>query len=322
MLVMPLWLTEADVRAVLSLHDLVGAMETALDAFSAGSIVQPVRTAIELRPRAFFALMPAFDHERSVLGAKLVSVIPENAARALPTHLASISLFDPETGELLAIIDGRYITELRTAAVSAISVKLLARPDAEVLAILGSGVQARSHLEAFRMVRPFREVRAWSPTASHLQQFAAEFGITASRTAEDAVRGAGVVLLATNRITPAIDSAWVSMGAHVVAIGACRPTHCEADPALVARSRLFVDSRAAALQESGDILHPIRDGLIGAGHIHAELGDVIGGRAPGRMNPREVTLFKSLGLAIEDVASAALAYRRARDCGRGVALPL
>ena len=319
---MPLWLTEADVRAVLMLQDLIPAMETALDAFSAGSIVQPVRTAIELRPRAFFALMPAYDRERSVLGAKLVSVIPENACRGLPTHLASISLFDAGTGELLAILDGRYITELRTAAVSAISVKLLARPNADVLAILGSGVQARSHLEAFRLVRRFREVRAWSPTADHLQRFAAECGVHAARTAEEAVRDADVVLLATNMITPAIDSAWVSMGAHVVAIGACRPTHCEADPALVARSRLFVDSRDAALQESGDILYPIRDGLINTDHIHAELGDVIGGRAPGRTDPREVTLFKSLGLAIEDVASAALAYRRARDCRRGVELPL
>ena len=318
---MPLWLTEADVRAVLALPDLIPAMESALDAFSAGCIAQPVRTAIELRPRAFFALMPAYDRVRSVLGAKLVSVIPENASRALPTHLAAISLFDPETGELLAVIDGRYITELRTAAVSAASVKLLARPDAEVLAILGSGVQARSHLEAFRLVRRFREVRAWSPTPEHLERFAAECGVHAARSAEDAVRGAHVVLLATNMISPAIDCSWVSAGAHVVAVGACRPTHCEVDPALVARARLFVDSRAAALQESGDIVQPIRNGLIGAGHIHAELGDVIGGRAPGRVHAREVTLFKSLGLAIEDVASAALAYRRALDAGRGLELP-
>jgi ornithine cyclodeaminase len=286
-------------------------METALAAFSSGAVDQPVRTAIELRPRAFFGLMPAYDPTNGVLGAKLVTVVPENGARGLPTHLASISLLDPETGELLAVMDGRYITEVRTAAVSAISVKLLARPDAGVLAILGSGVQARSHIEAFRLACPFREVHAWSPTAEHLRVFAEEWGVNAAASAQEAVRGADVILIATNMVTPAIDNAWVSDGAHVIALGACRPSQREIDSALVARSRLFVDSRAAALQESGDIVHPIAEGRFTADHIRGELGAVIAGRVAGRTSASEVTLFKSLGLAIEDVTAAGLVYRRA-----------
>lgn len=319
---MALWLSEADVRAVLSPAELIPVMESALAAFSAGRLDQPVRTVLELRPHAFFALMPAYDRERAVLGAKLVSVIPGNAARCLPTHLAAISLFDPETGELLAVLDGRYITEVRTAAASAVSVKLLSRPDAAVLAILGSGVQARSHVQALRGVRNFREVRAWSPTPEHLHRFAAECGLRAVASAEEAVRGADVVVLATNMVTPAIDCAWVSKGAHVISIGACRHSQREIDPDLVARARLIVDSRAAALEESGDVVQGIREGRFTSDHVGTELGDVVSGCVPGRTDEREITLFKSLGIAIEDVAAAALAYHRARETGRGLEVHL
>jgi ornithine cyclodeaminase/alanine dehydrogenase-like protein (mu-crystallin family) len=309
---MPLWLSEADVRASLSIPELVGVMESALAAFSARDVVQPVRTAIELREREFFALMPAYDPGHDLLGAKLVSVVPRNAEKGLHTHLAAISLFDPDTGELLAVMDGRWITEVRTAAASAVSVKYLAREDAAVLAILGSGVQARSHVQALPQVRVFREVRAWSPTAEHLRQFAAETGATASASAADAVRGADVVVLATSAVAPAIESAWVSPGTHVIAMGACRPTQCEIDPALVARARLVVDSKEAALKESGDVIP------FGADHVKAELGDVVAGRAAGRTSAEEVTLYKSLGLAIEDVAAAGMVYRSAKAAGRGV----
>lgn len=319
---MALWLSEADVRCVLSPAELVPAMESALAAFSAGRLDQPVRTVLELRPHAFFALMPAYDRERAVLGAKLVSVVPENTARSLPTHLAAISLFDPKTGELLAVMDGRYITEVRTAAASAVSVKLLARPDAAVLAVLGSGVQARSHVEAIRGVRKFREVRAWSPTAEHLHRFAAECGLRAAASAEEAVCGADVVVLATNMVTPAIDCAWVSEGAHVISIGACRHSQREIDPELVACARLIVDSRAAALEESGDVVLGIREGSFTSDHVRAELGEVVSGCVPGRTDEREITLFKSLGIAIEDVAAAALAYQRAREMGRGLEVHL
>ena len=169
---MPVWLNETDVRAVLRPVELIDAMEDALSAFSAGQVDQPVRTAMEIGERSFFALMPARYPGESILGAKLVTVVPSNAARGLHTHLAVISLFDPETGELLAVMDGRYITEIRTAAASAVSVRHLARKDAAVLAILGTGVQARSHRELLPRVQGFREIRVWSPTREHVERFA------------------------------------------------------------------------------------------------------------------------------------------------------
>jgi ornithine cyclodeaminase/alanine dehydrogenase-like protein (mu-crystallin family) len=315
---MPLWLNEADIRAALSIPDLIDVMESALAAFSAGQVQQPVRTVIELRDREFFAVMPGYAGTRNILGAKLVTVVPSNAGRALHTHLAAIALFDSTTGELLAIADGRYVTEARTAAVSAVSVRHLARADASVLAIVGSGVQARSHLEALRLVRDFREVRAWSPTREHLERFAAETGARAARTAEEAVRGADVVLLATSAVTPVIEDRWVSAGTHVIAIGACRPSQREIDPALVARARLVVDSSEAALRESGDVVQGIAEGRFTGEHARLELGAVVAGREQGRRSAQEVTIFKSLGLAIEDLMAADRAYRRALEQGRGL----
>jgi alanine dehydrogenase len=315
---MALWLTERDVRAVLSPIELIDVMERALTDFSAGRVAQPVRTAIEAAERSFFAVMPALYRAEGVMGAKLVTVFPGNAARGKHTHLAVIALFDPDDGELLAVLDGRYITEARTAAASAVSVRHLAREDAGVLAILGSGVQAASHFEALRTVRRFGETRVWSPTAAHRERFAAEReGVRDAASGEEAVRGADVVVVATSSVTPAIESAWVKDGAHVIAIGACRPSQREVDPALVARSTLVVDSRAAALVESGDVVQAIAEGRFGAEHVRAELGEIAGGSKAGRTSAREVTLFKSLGLAVEDVVAAAVAYRRACEKGLG-----
>ena len=308
---MAVWLTEQDVRAVLSPLELIGAMEAALTDFSAGRVLQPVRTALEIGERSFFAVMPALYRAGGALGAKLVTVVPANAGRGLHTHQAAIALFDPETGELAAILDGRYITEARTAAASAVSAKHLARPESSTLAILGSGVQAASHYEALRSVLPLGEIRVWSPTREHRERFAeARAETRAAGSAEEAVRGADVVVVATSSVTPAIASEWVADGSHVIAIGACRPSQREIDPALVARSALFVDSRAAALQESGDVMP------FGPDHIRGEVGEVAGGSAAGRRSAEEVTLFKSLGLAVEDVAAAGLAFRRA--CAQGL----
>lgn len=313
---MAVWLSEQDVRAVLSPIELIDAMERALEDLSAGRVAQPVRTAIETGDRSFFAVMPALYRAGGAMGAKLVTIVPQNAERGMHTHQASILLFDPETGEFLAVIDGRYITEVRTAAASAVSVRHLARADASALAILGSGVQAASHVEALRAERPFRTVRVWGPTRAHRERFAsAHEGVVAAESAREAVDGAEVVVVATSSVTPAIESGWVKDGAHVIAIGACRPSQREVDPALVRRAALFVDSRAAALQESGDVIP------FGAEHIRAELGEVVAGTRPGRTSDGEVTLFKSLGQAVEDVAAAALAYRRAREKGIGLKLP-
>jgi ornithine cyclodeaminase/alanine dehydrogenase-like protein (mu-crystallin family) len=200
---MHLWLSESDVQASLGMDDLIPAMEKALAAFSEGRVKQPVRTVIAQGRTSFFGVMPAYDPDGDMMGAKLVTVVPDNPSRGLPSHHAAIALFDPATGKLLAIADGRYITEARTAAVSAVSVYNLARKDARVLAILGSGVQARSHLDALPRVRDFQEIRVWSPNAERLHRFVESTGgrATAAANAEAAVRGADVVVLATSSPT-------------------------------------------------------------------------------------------------------------------------
>lgn len=326
---MPLLLSEEDVRIVLSMDDLIAAMRPALEQFSARKVAQPLRTVLEIGlQKAVFGVMPALIAEPSAVGAKLVTVFPSNAGAGIPTHLATILLFDSMTGELMAIMDGRYITEARTAAVSAIATELLAREDAAVLAIIGSGVQARSHVDAIGRVRDVRTVRAWSPNAEHLDAFVRE---TQPRTdaevmrctsVQHAVEGADIVVLATSSREPVLQSAWVADGTHVCAVGACRPDHREMDTALVARARVFVDSTEGALAEAGDLLLPMREGVFGQSHIAGEIGDVVRGSVRGRLTAGDVTLFKSLGMAVEDVAAAHLAYEKAaeRGLGRGFVL--
>jgi len=324
---MPIFLSESDVRAMLPMADLIEAMSKALAEYSAGRVVQPVRTVLEVgADRAFFGVMPAAMDDPPSVGAKLVTVYHRNHERNLPSHLATILLFDHQTGALAAVMDGRYITEARTAAVSAVSVQQLARPDARVLAIIGSGVQARSHLEAIRLVRDLTDVRVWSPNAAKREAFAREAGaatglpVLAAASARDAVAGAGIVVLATASPTPVVDDADIARGAHVAAVGACRPDQREMPGALVARARVFVDSRAGALREAGDLLLPMREGVIDEGHIAGELGELVAGRIPGRTDAGGVTIFKSLGMAVEDVVAAELVLARARSAGVGQSL--
>jgi len=322
-------LTEHHVASLLMMGDLIQAMETALARFSAGEVLQPVRTVLTVGPqKAYFGVMPAYVPAPAQMGAKLVTVFGDNVTKGLPSHLATILLFDPDTGALMAVMDGRYITEARTAAVSAVSARALARPDAGVLALLGSGVQARSHLEALAQVRPLSEVRVWSPQPRNRERFVTEMAGTvasplrATDSAEAAVRDADLVVLVTSSPTPVVEDAWVRPGAHVISVGACRPDQREMAPALVARGRLVVDSRAAALVESGDVVQGIREGRFEASHVAGELGEVLLGRVAGRRSADEVTIFKSLGMAVEDVAAADLVYRRAEDTGAGTALEL
>lgn len=322
-----LLLTEADVRILLPMQDLIDAMESALAAYSTGRVQQPVRTVMEVgASRSFFGLMPAFVPDSRALGTKLVTVFAGNAAAGLPTHLATIILFDSETGALRAIIDGRYITEARTAAVSAVSAKLLARQDASTLAIIGSGVQAHSHLEALSLVRPLKEVRVWSPTPEHRQRFAADArALTAAAVmpapdARTAVAGADLIVLVTASREPVVQSEWVADGAHICAVGACRPDQREMSTDLVTRARLFVDSRRGALSEAGDIIIPMKEGAFEDGHIAGELGELVAGRVGGRLKPSDVTIFKSLGMAVEDVTAAHVALERAAARGLGRAV--
>jgi ornithine cyclodeaminase/alanine dehydrogenase-like protein (mu-crystallin family) len=295
----PLFLDEQQVRKHLRMAELIPAMEKALIDFSAGKVTQPVRLVITVDPPGgFFGMMPGLTPEG--LGIKIVTFYATNAKLRIPTHMATIFLVDPETGTPLAVMDGRLITEMRTAAVSAAATKLLASPNAKVLAILGSGVQARSHVEALRLVRQFKEIRVWSPTRAHAERFAKEFRAKAMSPG-NAVRGADVVVTATNSKTPVLKGEWLKPGCHVNAVGACRPDWRELDDETMANV-VFVDSREAAMKESGDVI------LSGA-EIYAELGEAFAGKIPSRAN--ETTIFKSLGMAVEDIAAALLVYRSA-----------
>ncbi len=290
-------ISEAEVARVLSYPKLIPAMEQALIAFSAGKSLQPVRTILTVEEgQRFLGVMPAVTPEG--MGAKLVCFYPKNAASALPTHLASIMLFETETGLPLAVLDGRLITEMRTAAVSAAVTRHLAPADARVLALLGSGVQAQAHLEALRHVCRFDEVRIWSRTSEHAQRFAARNGARAMDL-EDAVRGADVIVTATSAREPLLRGEWLKAGAHVNAVGACLPTWRELDDAAVTANTLIVDSREAALQESGDV-------ILSRARIFAEAGEIFAGTR--RAARESTTVFKSLGLAVEDIAAARLVY--------------
>jgi alanine dehydrogenase len=285
-------LDEPAVQQRLRYQDLIPAIAEALAALSSGRVVQPVRAVLPVAPHhGFFAVMPAY---ANALGAKLVSFYPQNVG--IHTHHAVIVMFKAETGEPLAVMDGRLITEMRTAAASAVATQRLARPDASVLAILGSGVQAKSHLAALRLVRSFEEVRVWSPR--HAAEFAQRHGVKAVATAADAVRGADVVVVAVSATTPVLQGRWLSPGTHVNAIGATRPDWRELDDDLVTTARVFVDSREAALRESGDVIAAKRE--------VTEIGTVVAGADPGRRSALEITLFKSVGVAVEDVVAAAL----------------
>ena len=292
-----MFLDEDAVRSFLRMEELIPAMAGAMRDLSAGRIQQPLRLILPVEEhKGFFGVMPA---SGGALGAKLVTFYPNN--QGLPTHHAMIVLFRPETGEPLVTMDGRLITEMRTAAVSAVATDLLARPEVGVLAILGSGVQAQSHLEALQIVRKFREVRVWSPRRAG--EFAKKFSVSAAASAEEAVRGADVIVVATAATTPILQGEWLSPGSHINAVGATRPTWRELDDEVLRRSRIYVESREAAGKESGDV--------IAAGKVVGELGEVIAGSKPGRQSNDEITLYKSVGVAVEDIVAADLVYRRA-----------
>ncbi len=289
-----IYLDEAAVREVLSWDGLIAAMERALAAFSNRDVVQPVRTVLTVeKERRYLGVMPVIYD--TVMGAKLVSFYPGNEGTAFPTHDATILVFDTQSGEPLAALDGRLITEMRTAAVSAAVTKYLMPENARVLAILGSGVQAHSHVEALARIGDFREIRVWSRTPEHAQHFANEHGAVATDAAS-AVRDADVIVVATSATQPVLKGEWLKRGAHVNAVGANRPQWRELDDAAM-RNVLVVDSREGAMQESGDVI------LSGA-EISAEAGELFSGK---KQVPRSATtIFKSLGLAVEDLAAAQL----------------
>jgi ornithine cyclodeaminase/alanine dehydrogenase-like protein (mu-crystallin family) len=300
---MVLYLDEERVRDLLQWDRLISTMEAALAAFSLGRVVQPVRNMLTIEEgKRYLGIMPAVADD--AMGAKLVSFYPGNAGTGVPTHLAMILLFRPDTGEPLAVIEGRLITEMRTAAVSAAVTKYLAAPASRVLALLGSGVQAHAHLQALSRVRSFEEIRVWSRTAAHAERFAERHGAKAMMI-EAAVRGADVVVTATNALEPILEGAWLKPGAHVNAVGSPRPDWRELDDAAMANT-LVVDSRAAVLQESGDV-------ILSKATIFAEAGEIFAGAK--EVPASDTTVFKSVGLAVEDIAAAKLVYEAASRAG-------
>jgi ornithine cyclodeaminase/alanine dehydrogenase-like protein (mu-crystallin family) len=299
-----LFLNEDQVRSVLSYDDLIPAIRQALMDFSAGRVIQPLRTVMSVAEYGgWFAVMPAV--HGGVMGAKMVTFYPGNAARLKHTHMAMIQLFRSDTGEPLAVMDGRLITEMRTAAVSAAAVDQLARPDAKVLGILGSGVQARSHVEALSRVRGFEEIRVWSRSKENARLFADEVGARVT-TAEEAVTGADVVLTLTSSPVPILQGRWLKPDAVVCAVGAVTPDRRELDDEAM-RGAVVVESREAGMKEPGDIL------LAGAA-VAAEIGELLNGAALDRKS--RPVVFKSVGIAIEDIAAARLVYDRATGGSR------
>ena len=300
------YLNEEKVRQLLRVGELIPAMRKVLAEFSAGKWKQPLRGVLA-QHGGFFGVMPASGES---MGIKMVTFYPGNAGKNLPTHMAVIALFDPQTGEPLALMDGRYITEMRTAAVSAVATDALAAPDAEVLTLLGAGVQAQAHLELLPHVRQFKEVRVWNHPREKAERFAAEHGLKAMEL-EAAVRDADVIVTATSAREPFLKGEWLKPGAHVNAVGASRPDWRELDDAAMANV-VIVDSYEGASRESGDV---ILSGIT----PQAELGEVLNGTK--RVEPGATTIFKSLGMAVEDVAAAKLVYEAVQQTGGTGAVP-
>jgi len=317
-------LSEADVRAAIDMRQAIEAMREAFGQLAAGQATVPLRTPVETE-KGLTLFMPAYLRGTGDLGAKIVSVYPDNPALGLPTITAVVIVLDGQTGQPLALMDGTYLTALRTGAASGLATELLARRDAQVVAVFGAGVQARTQLEAVRAVRPIREVRIVSRTRASAERFAAELEGVTVRAMDDrraAVQGADVIIAATTSATPVFDGGDVAPGTHVNGIGSYTPEMQEVDATLVQRAKVVVDSREAALAEAGDLIIPLRQGLIAEDHIHAELGEIVNGTKPGRVADAEITFFKSVGIAVQDVVTARWVLQAAEAKGLGTVVAL
>jgi ornithine cyclodeaminase len=321
-------LDNRQIRELLPMTECIELMADALSALARGEVFQPLRTIV--RPpdaRGLLGLMPAYRAgEQGAFGLKAICVFPGNPAIGKDAHQGAVMLFSRETGELLALMNASEITAIRTAAVSAVATRMLAREDAEQLGIVGAGVQARTHLAALSAVRPIKRAKVACRNIEHAEGLAREmrpqfsFSIEPVRTNEEAVRGADVIVTATSSLEPVINKEWISPGAHVNAIGTHSPNSREIDGATMAAAKIFVDRRESALNESGDYLLAAKEGLVNAESIIGEIGELLVGTKTGRTSATDITLFKSLGLAIEDVVSADYVYRKAlsQDAGMWV----
>jgi ornithine cyclodeaminase/alanine dehydrogenase-like protein (mu-crystallin family) len=318
-------LSEAAVRRLVEIDELIAALERAHAEFSTGGAVMPVRQVVPLPEiGGRITTMPAYLWAERALGMKVVTFFKDNPARGLPAILGTIHLYSAETGKLAAIMDGTYITAIRTACASAMATHALANPDTPVLGILGAGVQARSHIAALARVRKIAKIKIYSPSGASARTVKDELEplvklpIEPAPSAEAAVRGADLVVTATSAPTPVLDRAWLKPGAHINAVGSHRPDLRELDAATLKAARLFVDSRDAIMAECGDVLLAIKEGAIQAGDASTEIGEVLAGKKPGRTSSSDITLYKSVGIAVQDVATAALVYRKALEKKAGV----
>ena len=329
-------LSHDDVLAALPPEECAAAMAEVLAAQARGETYMPLRTVAK-PPRAagFMGLMPAWrgnaDGAPSVFSLKSLCIIPANPSRGIDAHQGLVTLFDGDTGIPLAVLDASAVTAVRTAAVSAVATAALARHDARVLAILGGSVQAKSHVNALLRVRSFDEVRVYAPTHDHARAVIASIErppgnptliAEAAASALQAVHGADVVVTATSSRTPVLELDWLAPGMHINAVGASTPAARELTPETVAASALFPDSRESLANEAGEFQEAVKLGLIGSEHVRAELGEVLAGLKPGRHDDGEITLFRSLGLAVEDLAAAQHAVRAAAELGLGTEVHL
>jgi len=319
----------AAVRELFPVRAAIEQMREALARYSAATVVQPLRLVVRsLEGPGLLGAMPAWAGADRGFGIKTVTINPDNPDRGLDTHQGTVTMFDRETGVPTAVLDATAITEIRTGAVSAVATQALAAPDARDLAVLGAGAQARSHLEAMAAVRPLERIRVWSRTQAHAKALAEwagnRFGpaLEVRDSVAEALEGADLICTTLACVEPVVAAGMVAPGAHLNAVGACLPTVRELDTEVVAAATVFADSRESALAEAGDLVIPIRAGDLAPDHVVAEIGEVLLGRHPGRTRPDEITLFKSLGLAIEDVIAGGWIESQARSRGLGTQAPL
>ncbi len=326
---MALILTREEVRSVLDMADLIDAVEGALIQHSLGRTIQPVRLRLSVpRFQSRIVAMPAYLEGADIMGMKVSGGAAGNSDRGLPFVMGVVVLCEPATGRFLALMDGSYITEMRTAAASAVATRHLALPEAGVLGVLGAGAQGRSHLWSISTVRPIRQVKIYDSVANRSQRYKAEmqerFGLPVEvcKSEEAAVRDSDVVVTVTTSRTPVVRGEWLKEGAHVNAVGSFTPDTRELDSDAVCRAKVVADSLEGLFAEAGDVLIPISEGRMSQESVYGEIGEIAAGRKPGRVDSREITLFKSLGMAAEDVVAAKLVYDRALEQGLGVKIEL
>jgi len=324
-----LLLSEKQVQCLIDIDELIASLEKAHIQYSSGKAVMPVRLVVPLpQIQGRITSMPGFLNEDKALGMKVVTYFQENPKRDLPAILATIMLFSVETGKMIAVMDGSYITAIRTACASAMATKALANAETPVLGILGAGVQARAHIQALTEVRKIKRIKIYSPSGTSAAMIKRDLepivkvSIDVAGSAEDAVRDADLLVTCSTVKEPIVKSDWLKAGLHINAVGSHRPDYREIDGLVVARAKVVVDSREAIMAECGDILLAIKEKTINENHVYGEIGEILAGVKAGRSNAGEITLYKSVGIAIQDVATANLVYRKALERGGGTSVEI